>query len=127
MTVASFRTLGCFYTNIPFHIGPSKSLGFRKSSPLFLEHKRGTLEAVLLWSLQHRVISWFVSSKLSGLGAAAAEWLGKKEIVVKLDLGGFFCVFSTSPTHKADRRTRHFPRVGMAVLRRPMDWGLQSF
>lgn len=64
------------------------------------------MEAALLQSLQHGVISWFVSSKVSGLGVAAAEWLGKKEIVVKLGLGGSFCVFSTSPIHKADRKTQ---------------------
>lgn len=73
-----------------------------------------------------------MSSKVSGLGVAAAEWLGKKEIVVKLGLGGSFCVFSTSPTHKADRRTQGIFPVwagatgALAVLCRLTDWGLLS-
>lgn len=73
-----------------------------------------------------------MSSKVSGLGVAAAEWLGKKEIVVKLGLGRSFCVFSTSPTHKADRRTQGIFPVwagatgALAVLCRLTDWGLLS-
>lgn len=57
------------------------------------------LEAVLLPSLQHGATSWLVSGKVSGLGIAAAAQLGKKETVVKLDLGGPCEIFpSTSLT-----------------------------
>lgn len=114
MIVASFRALGCFDTNFLFQIGPSNSVGFS----LFLRHRVGIPEAVPLPSLQHGTISRFVSSQVSGLGTAAASRLGKNKMVVKLDLGGFFCVFSTSPSHRADHGPKAVATKALAVLRR---------